>query len=134
MSGWAPGKAMFYEVVGWSANLGPTFQPSWLTAIGISPGDFLGVSVAASGVAGGGTPPTSPFPLFGPAGINSGFALTTPILVPEPSSMDLMVCGVAVFFICRRNSGPNRHMQPDPAIASLFHAERPRRGAADLQR
>jgi hypothetical protein len=31
-------------------------------------------------------------------------------------------------------SPPNQHMQPDPAMISLFHAERHWRGAADVQR
>ena len=28
----------------------------------------------------------------------------------------------------------NKHTQPDPATTSLFHAERPWHGAADVQR
>src|SRR6516225_9248940 len=29
--GWLPGATMFYEVAGWSANFGVTFNPAWPT-------------------------------------------------------------------------------------------------------
>lgn len=37
-------------------------------------------------------------------------------------------------FGSRTPAAPNKHMQPDPAITSLSHAERSRRGAADVHR
>jgi hypothetical protein len=52
--GWAPGATMFYEVAGWSASMGATFNPNWLTGnIGIGIVGFIGFSPVASGVAGG---------------------------------------------------------------------------------
>ena len=32
------------------------------------------------------------------------------------------------------NSAPNQHMQPDRAMTLMFYAERPCRGAADVER
>ena len=99
VNGWAPGTTMFYEVAGWSASLGPTWQPGWLLGnFGGKSGDF-GISASASGAAGGGTPPAPPFPLFGGTGIGSGFNLAP---IPEPSSMALAGLGAAALLIFRR--------------------------------
>ena len=56
--GWVPGTTMFYEVTGWSASLGVTFYPNWLTRnFGTgAPAGFFGVSTVGSGAAGGNTP------------------------------------------------------------------------------
>jgi hypothetical protein len=103
VNGWAPGTTRFYEVAGWSQSLGPTWQQSWL--VGNYQGGLFGLSSYASGVAGGGTPPVPPFPLFGGTGINSGFTLVPNGLIPEPSSMALMGFGVAVFLFSIANPG-----------------------------
>jgi hypothetical protein len=55
--GWAPGATMFYEVFGWSASFGATFNTNWIIGnTGANPNGFLGFSAVASGVAGGNTP------------------------------------------------------------------------------
>jgi len=75
--GWGCGVTMFYEVAGWSANLGPTFNPSWLA---MSPSQFpvsgfFGVSGVAAGAACGcGVLGCPAFPLFGGGGLQ-GFNL-----------------------------------------------------------
>jgi hypothetical protein len=54
--GWAPGATVFYEVAGWFASMGATFNPNWLTGnlgIGIGESGSFGLSAVASGVAGG---------------------------------------------------------------------------------
>jgi hypothetical protein len=53
--GWAPGTATFYEVAGWSASLGPTFDPAWFVGRFYAIG-YFGVSAVGSIVAGGNTP------------------------------------------------------------------------------
>lgn len=88
--GWAPGTTMFYEVASWQASLGTTFYPSWLTAY---PPGLFAVSQVGSGVAGGGSPPLPPLPLFGGNGITQGFAMAA---IPEPSSLALVGMGVAL--------------------------------------
>jgi hypothetical protein len=50
---WPPGATLFYEVAGWSANLGVNFNPGWLTGNFASWFGYFGVSAVASGVAGG---------------------------------------------------------------------------------
>ena len=99
VNGWAPGQALFYEVAGWSASLGTTWNPAWLTGnFGGKLGNF-GVSVAVSGTAGGGSPPAPAWNLFGGTGLQ-GFNL--PSIVPEPSSMALAGLGAAALLIFRR--------------------------------
>jgi hypothetical protein len=56
VSGWAPGATMFYEVAGWSANLGVNFNPYWLTGNFNNIACLFDVSAVASVVAGGNTP------------------------------------------------------------------------------
>jgi hypothetical protein len=53
--GWAPGATMFYEVVGWYASLGATFNAPWVTNdwLQFPQIGYFGVSPIASGVAGG---------------------------------------------------------------------------------
>jgi len=105
VAGWAPGVTMFYEVAGWSASLGTTFNAGWLTG-NFAPGvqGYFGVSGIASGAAGGGlSVPAPAFPLFGGTGLG-GFNMnavgTAPI--PEPTSMALAGLGAAALLIFRR--------------------------------
>ena len=111
--GWAPGTARDFEVVGWSASEGPTFNPAWLTApFNIKnfpdPFGYIGVSGVGEGVAGG-TTSTGTIPslnLFGGGtGIQSGFILQRVTLSPEPSSLAWAVLGAVAFLIFRRNRG-----------------------------
>jgi hypothetical protein len=102
VTGWAAGATLFYEVAAWTSDLGPTFNPSWLTG-NFGGGAFgaFGLSEIATGAAGGlGTPATPPLPLFGSTGITSGILLVGP--VPEPSSMALAGLGAAALLIFRR--------------------------------
>jgi len=98
---WAPGTTMSYEVAGWDASLGSTFQTSWLTT---APANGLfGISAVGSGVAGGGAQSLPTLQLFGGTGITAGFSLTgTGPIVPEPSSMALAGLGAAALMIFRR--------------------------------
>jgi hypothetical protein len=99
--GWGAGVSMSYEIAGWDASLGHTFQSSWLTT---APSGFFGVSPIATGAAGGTDAlgnSLPPYNLFGGAtGIPTGFTLTS--AVPEPSSMALAGLGAAALLIFRR--------------------------------
>jgi hypothetical protein len=96
---WAPGTTMNYEVAGWDASLGSTFNPAWLT---VAPATGLfGISAVGSGVAGGGAQSLPTLLLFGGTGITSGFSLTG-TSVPEPSSMALAGSGAAALLSFRR--------------------------------
>jgi hypothetical protein len=96
--GWAPGETMSYEVVGWGANLGQTFNPGWLAGNNFRTVGYFGVSSVASGVAGGGLPVPAPaWNLFGGTGL-PGFDLhPEPTWVPEPSTFTLACVGAALF-------------------------------------
>jgi hypothetical protein len=99
--GWTPGKTMSYEVVGWSANLGVTFNPSWLWSLPTN--GFFGWSSIGTGVAGGfdGTGPLPPLNLFGGAtGIQTGFYISPPI--PEPSSVGIAAVGLGTVLQFRK--------------------------------
>jgi hypothetical protein len=101
VAGWAPGTSRYFEVVGWSASLGPTFNPSWFFSTPNA--TFFGSSAIGSGLAGGfnGTGTLPNLNIFGGAtGIQSGFALLTP--VPEPSATSLAVAGGILLVIHRR--------------------------------
>jgi hypothetical protein len=103
VNGWAPGTTVFYEVAGWSASLGATWQPGWLLGNFGAASGFFGISGSASGASGGGTPPAPPLPLFGGTGLTSGFNLApTGAVVPEPSTMALAGLGAAALLIFRR--------------------------------
>ena len=106
--GWAPGATMFYEVAGWSANLGTTFDSTWLVGDFLNRSGFFGVSNAASGVAGGGLPVPAPaWNLFGGTGL-TGFDLPAQgqVLVPEPSGFALAGLGAVLFLFRRRKLIP----------------------------
>jgi hypothetical protein len=85
---------MFYKVAGWSASLGTTFNPAWLT--GNPNGPFtgyglFGLSAVASGVAGGGSMPAPPFPLFGGTGLPGFNLLPTFLTVPTVPIPDMSI-------------------------------------------
>lgn len=105
VNGWAPGATMAYEVAGWSAGLGATFQSSWLTSSPATATEVFGLSVIGTGQAGG-AGPTGPLPnwnIFGGTGITSGFNLAPGgAPVPEPTSMALAGLGAAALLIFRR--------------------------------
>jgi hypothetical protein len=78
--GLAPGQQFYYEVAGWSTNMGHDYNPAWENSSGFPPGyfnPFFGLSTFGVGVAGG-TTANSTLPaldLFGTNGINTGFTL-----------------------------------------------------------
>jgi hypothetical protein len=98
---------MFFEVAGWTSNLGSVWKPGWLvnnqpapTGSAIWGSDavwYFGLSNVATGAAGGGLAP--PFPLFGGSGV-SGFVLTTD-LIPEPTELALLGLGVTCLLFFR---------------------------------
>jgi hypothetical protein len=112
---WPVGTDKSFLVVGWSASLGPTWNPLWLHNIFSSSG-FFGLSPIGEGVAGGiidtNHPPLPPLNLFGGAtGIQSGFSLY-PVDVPEPSTIAVAASGIALMVYVRsrqaRRSNPTR--------------------------
>jgi hypothetical protein len=128
---WAAGTTMFYEVVGWSEDLGFPFNNSWLTT---PPAFGYAVSGIGSGVAGGGPQSLPPLDLFGgPTGIASGFFIPS-IPVPEPSSMALAALAGAILLIFRRQPQPNHSTATNPAITSRCHAEHELRRFVDRNR
>jgi hypothetical protein len=111
VNGWAPGATMFFEVAGWSAGLGATWNNGWINADGSAKpandgvwpigNNFFGTSAIASGVAGGGPQSLPSQPIFGSAGV-AGFNMTAVGGVPEPSTMALAGLGAAALLIFRR--------------------------------
>jgi hypothetical protein len=104
--GWLPGATMFYEVAGWSANFGVTFNPAWPTW---TPNQFpvhgyFGLSAIANGVAGGpdGGIPAPAWKLFGGTGL-PGLNLN-PVGVPEPTGMALAGLAAATLLVFHRRS------------------------------
>jgi hypothetical protein len=115
VAGWAAGTARDFEVFGWSADLGVTFNPAWLT-MHPTPG-FLGVSAVGWGYPGGfnGTGTLPSLNIFGGAtGIQTGFILTGGLLFPEPSAATLAVAGAAVLLIFRRKARDQGATKPNP--------------------
>jgi hypothetical protein len=66
-TGWPSETWMFYELAGWSASLGTTFDPAWLSGNFSGRFGYFGMSSVGGGLAGGGCPwCTSPaLSLFG---------------------------------------------------------------------
>jgi len=103
VGGWAAGSTMFFEVAGWSASEGATWNNGWL--VNNAPNNsfnwasgFFGLSGIASGVAT--ASPAPAFPLFGGTAL-SGFTMDV-VPVPEPTSMALAGLGAAALLIFRR--------------------------------
>ena len=105
VTGWAAGTAKDFEVAGWSASLGTTFDPLWLQNNFGGKNGFFGLSGTGTGQAGGSTA-TGTLPnlnIFGGAtGIQNGFNLNPAGVLPEPSSMALAGLGAAALLIFRR--------------------------------
>jgi len=104
VTGWAAGQSLSYEVAGWSASLGATWSPGWLTGNFGGKSGFFSVSSPATGTAGGGSPVPAPsWNLFGGSGL-TGFNLAPAggVVVPEPTSMALAGLGAAALLIFRR--------------------------------
>jgi hypothetical protein len=112
ITGWAAQTTMFFEVAGWSANLGFAWNPGWVNGTGTaatpkgaaiwgSPAapEWFGLSNVGTGTSGGGQTP--PLPVFGGTGV-SGFSLLQVAPVPEPSTMALAGLGAAALLIFRR--------------------------------
>jgi len=105
VAGWAAGSTMFFEVAGWSASEGATWNNSWL--VGNARNDsfnwaqgWFGLSGIASGVAT--ASPAPAFPLFGGTAL-SGFSLGV-VPVPEPTSMALAGLGAAALAMVAKAS------------------------------
>jgi hypothetical protein len=107
VTGWQPGATMFFEVAGWSAGLGSTYQNAWVKADGsvgtVAGSGFFGVSAIASGIAGGGPQSLPAQQVFGSTGV-SGFNMPAVggVIVPEPGTMALAGLGAAALLIIRR--------------------------------
>jgi len=112
VSGWAPGTARNFEVIGWNYVLGVNFDPAWLGPGYVGETVAWGFSAIGTGVAGGvtssGTLPN--LDIFGgTSGIQQGFQINIERLVPEPSSLSLAVLGVAAVLIFRRKGAEQAH-------------------------
>jgi hypothetical protein len=108
VSGWAPGVSRDFRVVGWSAGLGPTFNPAWLVNPGpTTPNQFFGVSGFATGAPGGfdGTGNLPSLNIFGGStGIQQGLVLQR-TSAPEPSSTALATLALLTLFVARFRAG-----------------------------
>jgi hypothetical protein len=94
--GWAPGTTRWYQIEGWSANIGHDWNPQWPQIFdGYPVGSALGLSYVGSGVAGGptstGTLPALALFDGGSSTLQSGFSLYR--VVPEPSCLALAAVG-----------------------------------------
>jgi len=99
LAGIAPGTTFSFEVAGWAASLGATFDPNWLTT---APNGAFGLSGIGTSTAGGGSPVAAPpGVIFGAPGLTSGFTMGQ-TAVPEPTSMALAGLGAAALLIFRR--------------------------------
>jgi hypothetical protein len=120
VDGWAPGVSRDFKVVGWSAGLGPTFDPTWLINPGpTTPNQFFGMSALGTGQAGGfnGTGTLPNLNIFGGAGgIQAGFALLPTAAIPEPSSVALATFGLVTVLVARfrKSSASNVECSPSP--------------------
>jgi hypothetical protein len=99
---WAAGTSQNYRVAGWWVGMGPYFTPAWL----VDPGSAVfGVSAVGSGIAGG-SAGGSNFPaldLFGgTSGLQQGFTLYPQALVPEPSTLGLLISAGIILVAKRR--------------------------------
>jgi hypothetical protein len=105
---WAPGTTKWYEVAGWEANLGSTFDFRWLNQSVLKNGLF-GVSAIGTGIAGdGSTIPVLNLFEGGSGTITSGFTLDGPVLVPEPSTATLLATAAGVLLLCRKRPKKQR--------------------------
>ena len=128
VSGWgAPtanaytdGTEMYFILVGWSANLGSSWQAFYNNiSTGLPDFGFYGTSPVGYGYSGGGPYSLPPVNIFGtnsamPAGLQGGFFLNgfTMNMVsagfalpsPEPTSLVLLALGGAAWVACRRRN------------------------------
>jgi len=97
------GTVQTFFVVGWSANLGETFQRGWLLGNFNGVYGFFGESASTTGVVGDGIS-IPPLNIFGSGGnsITTGFLLGQDFLIPEPSSAALAILGATMVVIFRR--------------------------------
>jgi hypothetical protein len=100
LAGIAPGTTFYFEVAGWSASLGTTFNPDWITnPSGNFPYGYFGLSQFGTATAGG---PTTPGIIFGTTGLTSGFWLNNFPIIPEPTGTALAGLGVGALLIRHR--------------------------------
>jgi len=104
VAGWAAGESRSFEIAGWSANLGATWNPAWLTTHPGGSQDYFGVSAIGAGLAGGTDSNGASIPALALVGaapsISSGWGMTS--VVPEPGTMALAGLGAAALMIFRR--------------------------------
>lgn len=103
---WPAGVNRAFYVAIWTADLGTTFNPRWLTGdFGLAgPSSIFGVSpIVPSAAAGGVTPEGAVLPplnIFGGTyGLQSGFNIAR---IPEPTTIGVAVLGATVMSLLRR--------------------------------
>jgi hypothetical protein len=103
-NGYPGGTTIAFQVRGWTANLGNSYEAAIANASGIAADGINALGgVSALGSVNPITPPTLPIPpLFGTSGGGAvpGFALN--VLVPEPSTYALGALGVGALALIRR--------------------------------
>jgi len=101
-STWPAATSRSFEIVGWDAGSGASYNPAWLTDAASRPA-FFGMSAIAGGQSGGTDPVTQQtYPalaLFSGLTLASGFNIVS---VPEPTTMALAGLGAAALMIFRR--------------------------------
>ncbi len=107
--GWEAGTSRSFLVCGWPSTLGPTWNPNWIW------GGQIGMSMIASGVAGGidsGGSPLPPLPLFSSTTISNGFDIRSCLspdwhgILVEPTNQTVNVGDPAVFRVVAQACPP----------------------------
>jgi len=105
ISGWVPGDSRYILLVGWSVNLGNTWDDvrgflngSWTTT------GYFGASAVGSLASGGvGTPASPATSIFGGTGLPGGITMyAVGPTIPEPGTFALAGLGAAAVLIFRR--------------------------------
>jgi len=104
VNGWAPGDVRYILLVGWSVNLGNTWDDvrSFLDGSWTADGYFGASGVGSIASGGVGTPASPATSIFGGNGLQGGITMYAVTAVPEPGTFALAGLGAAALMIFRR--------------------------------